>query len=286
METYKSYWEEWHREWFQKRNNKAINEIKKWEIPKGTGGNENAIRNYFPEPYLGNPSSKVKAIFININPGMGGPDQDVDNEAKSGLYKIYQSKHYSYSQTIQDVLGDNKNRTAKWFNKRVKWTKSLLGEDIRKDHILCADLIPWHTKKESGIQGYLTNKNNRYVILNKIVKPLIKASKRIDKGLINKIIIRGVAFVDLLNNLDEPKKEKEDGKINKRKDRIQQYVVLDTNKALHKFNSYLAVITYGGIKLYIFSGGANMELPNVNYKVYPVNNSTEKPLKLKDFLNA
>lgn len=293
LEQYIAYWDNWHKEWFV--HTKTTKKIQDWKIPHGSGRQENIISKYFPEPYyyVGRGDSELKAIFININPGEGGASQDIEKKESSEWYGCYQKVNHAYSTAMTQVL-EQKNGTAAFFSKRINWANELMKTKggCQPTEVLCADLIPWHTKKESDIMDYLRDKDNRKAIINRVIMPLLKVAKTNQGVLKNKIIVRGIAFMNLINhfyklNPLEINKRKLNEKIKSRKlHRVKQFIVLDGDQFLDKFNSFLTVINFGGVDICIFSGGASMELPKAEYMVYPINNAGEPPMMLKEFLGA
>lgn len=158
LKEYIDYWDSWHKKWFEFHTKSAdLDEIKGWSIPKNLGENNNEAYKYFPEPfYLIDINKNIDVIFLNINPGGGGPDQkfELGNSNESVLYKIFEDTKHKYSETIKKYLGkegkvEKKNKKAKeieldkngkpkmimnetavWFNsKRLNWAKQLLAND-------------------------------------------------------------------------------------------------------------------------------------------------------------
>ena len=314
-------WDDWHANWFNQLNSIEIPKINDWKLPcdkKGNhqfGNQDNFIYKYFPEPFLHKgDKSKIKYLFLNINPGGGGDIQDFDKRLESELFKSYNNK--LYSETIKEFLITDKvngkpNKTAAWYNKRQNWAESIYGKDYVHDgSVLCTDLIPWHTKKESDAIDYITENQN--VIFKSVIEPLMEIALEIENP---KIIVRGVAFFNLINAWlksindrlnrviehdtiinSEVKKikskeilEKFIDKRTKEKKNIKQYIVIDAEeKFFDKFNSYLAEYNFSHknkvVTFYVFSGGANMDLPNADYIVKSIFLDSES-LTLKDFLN-
>lgn len=153
LEKYKIYWDNWHKLWQENYPFDNYLKIEGWEIPREKMGNDKNSCEYFPEPYLiGSEKESIDAIFLNINPGKGGPEQ-IHSDQNSVLNQIYQSQNKTYSKTISLYLGeegyvkkknkkgkdlyDKKNKpikeandTAKWFkNKRLAWANKLLASE-------------------------------------------------------------------------------------------------------------------------------------------------------------
>ena len=314
-------WDNWHFQWSEHLKTGSLDKkIAPWEIPmdrKGKpqmGNQVKPIFNYFPEPYLHRgDKSKIKFLFLNINPGGGGQIQDFDERQTSQLYLEYFERNGRYTLTMDKFLsmekiGSETNKTAEWYSKRENWTKSIFGDkNVPKGSVLCADLIPWHSKKESDVIEYICN--NQKTIFKYVIEPLISMANEINADNPH-VIVRGVAFFNLINawlqntisRLKVICSERESAKwekslidleknIENEKKAIRQFVVMDVeNKFFSKFNSYLAeyVLEFNGKKVtfLIFSGGANMDLPNSEYMVLPIlkEESKGKPVSLKQFI--
>jgi hypothetical protein len=155
----------------------------------------------------------------------------------------------------------------------------------KKPNILCADLIPWHSRKATDILTYI--KKNYEPILEKVLVPLIKMASNIeDINLKNKIFVRGVPFRDIVNNIMKNQKHLITD--------IKHYVVFKKSDVIDEFNCLITTFTsvYSEndkkvikTKWYVFTAGQSMFLPDLNYK-YEVeccdNNSGRK--KLRAFL--
>lgn len=318
-------WDDWHAKWLSNLEGNKTDIIDGWEIPSDNNGEfqygnqDNFIYKYFPEPFLHKGEiSKIKYVFLNINPGGGGDIQDFDKRRESKLFEFYNNNKL-YSKTIKEFLSTEKvngkpNKTAAWYNKRQKWAEAIYGkENVQEGSVLCADLIPWHSKKESDVIEYITK--NKSIIFKKVIEPLIDIALETNN---TKIIVRGVAFFNLINAwlksindrlnkvIEELKKsnqydlnkiERWERKLSefnsdqdKEKENIQQYIVMDTEeKFFDKFNSYLAAYDYTHnnkkVTFYVFSGGSNMDLPNANYIVKSIHLKKES-LSLKQFLEG
>jgi hypothetical protein len=155
LAKYIKYWDNWHKEWSDNYPFENIEKILGWHIPKNNMGNDEESFQYFPEPYLLK-AKKINAVFLNINPGKGGPKQQHSAE-DSLLIKLYEKNDSNYSETISaylseagfiekkykrgkskgDIKKDNKgdiikhpNDTANWFKSmRVNWAKDLMASD-------------------------------------------------------------------------------------------------------------------------------------------------------------
>ncbi|MEI7597350.1 MAG: hypothetical protein WCK02_16495 [Bacteroidota bacterium] len=282
IENYVEYWDDWHSEWFTKIKSNNPKDIKGWNVPYEKGGNENQICKYFPEPFWGCITNDTKAVFLNINPGGGGIEQDITEigNVTSQLYDTFTLSKEKYSETIK-VLSDKENRyypTTKWMQeKRVNWLNKILGNSsLIVSDIFCADLIPWHTKTKSDIQNYIQDNKNIKQIIEQVINPLANIAQSIDGVMKGKVIVRSGMLLDILNS--------ESGKEIK-SNNVEEFVVIDkVKKSFSKFNSYLTVLEIEGTKFFVFSGGSSMALPNSTYFVLPINNKNDKVLTLKEFL--
>jgi hypothetical protein len=97
------------------------------------------------------------------------------------------------------------NKTREWLLKRVKWTRDMWGEEVKPENVFCADLVPWHSKKESDIITYIVD--NYECVFKNVLQPLMKMAIEINEEK-PKIIVRGVAFFNLINSWVESEKEK------------------------------------------------------------------------------
>ncbi|MCX8478540.1 MAG: hypothetical protein ORN56_01980 [Chitinophagales bacterium] len=323
MKTIKFYvdnWNDWHLKWFKLLSTGTPEKIKDFPIPSTNnkyllGNQMQPMYKYFPEPFLHyGPKSNIKHIFLNINPGGASETQDFDQKTNNELFDIYLNCYNNYTAFMDEFLKRSKinsksNATSKWYANRIKWTESIYGKQS-EGTVLCADLIPWHSKKESDVTHYI--KKHQKSIFKYVIEPLMNIAFEIeDKD--PKIIVRGVAFFDLINswlldrqvklqekskkNKNSPRieliKEKFENEIDVQKRSIEQYIVMDCeDKFFDKFNSYLTKYKFThkskSVTFIIFSGGANMDLPKAKHKVFKISNTIgslgNNGLTLKKFL--
>ncbi|HLX53392.1 MAG TPA: hypothetical protein VKR58_05610, partial [Aquella sp.] len=135
----------------------------------GWGKVDLSFRDYFPEPYFGNPNylnaDKIHAVFINLNPG---PPRDEQSFEKSGAYlKLFTDNKCIYLDTLlkmeQDYYSSSKEKIAKktfdWWHKfRANWINEFfkpsdLRYHIRISNILGLELSPWHSNTFSQIKS-------------------------------------------------------------------------------------------------------------------------------------
>lgn len=276
IEKYKEYWNCWHKTWYDSLKTPENNDkICGWEIPKKNLGNEASANLYFPEPYWGNIDSKeLHALFLNINPGQGNQDQlccDVDSD----LFKEYKKNNDSYSETVKELSKKSEYPTTKWMIKnRINWLNNLLdSSNSSLSDTLISDLIPWHSRAKQNIIQY-TNENSEFII-NQVITPITEIANKIEGSLKNIVIVRSSLFLDIL---------KMNTKLsNKVKRPVQDFVILDSNNEYKKLNSLLSLIEIDNTKFLVFSGGANMQLPNLDYYVFPIGKNS-KEIKLKEFI--
>jgi len=250
----------------------------------GKLGNEYPSYRYFPEPYYCKELNKpINLIFININPYTGGPLQDIGSSTRDE--DLYNSK--KYSEIIPNYLQKKNPSPKKFFNKRLSWAKSLF-QTKEEINILCADIVPWHTKKSNGIADYISNEENLKTIKETVLTPLMNISKIVAQfngiSMQNKIIVRGVPFRNVINALfpkDKP---------NIKEKYIKNYIILKSNGTIEEFISMLTVITINNkktdYKWYLFTGGSSNDLPLLEdeYQVYSVNEKEINVKSLRSFL--
>ena len=277
LNKYKNYWNEWHSKWHHSLTDITIKDICGWTIPKDNGGNKCPIREYFPEPYWGNISNaQLKCVFLNINPGEGGDDQNIRSNSISKLKDIFNSTNKVYSDTVLKLCEDRYYKTTKWmYEKRIFWLQNLFADKtIDVSQTLLGDLIPWHTKSKGDIAKYIHNDKNSDLITKNVILPLAKISNQIDGALQNIVIVRSSLFLDILNS---------NSAIQSLITNHKEYVVIDRTDKFPKLNSFLSIIEIENTNFLIFSGGASMLLPDLNYDVVPIGQVTQST-KLKQFI--
>ena len=290
------YWNDWHKTWWNYNSSGTICE---WPEPFNIYGNkESGILsiNYFPEPYyyrfptlmVSNCDTNfpIDAIFLSINPG-GADSIDFKNNSTSALISDYNKLSNNYSLCLNKLLAhkSGKDSTNSFVEHREKRTKELLNraKDSNDVRILCADLVPWHTKNQSEISKYIVD--NAENILNYILIPLARiANINIDSKskLHGKIFIRGVSFRDVINAISQTFLTSD--KYEKRKSEIKYYSIFEEEQVfIKRFSSILTVIKALGCTFYIFTGGQGMKFPPLNKKVALLN-SKEEIKTLKELL--
>lgn len=245
LKPYIDYWDEWHKEWYLKVNRTPpdLTPIKSWSIPAGNGGNKNNIWRYFPEPYWGNPNpTELSAVYLNLNPGEGGDDQDIKIYKKDPI-ATYIVKQQVYIDTVDVLINNPCYPTTGWFiKKRVHWLNCLLfhlkkGNDKTIRNIIAGELVPWHTKNVREIKKYIDA--NIKIIETHCIIPLAYISQCATlKGV---VFCRGVEIVHTLKKV------------------TKEIVCYTSTKKfrIHIFEFYDAVFI-------VFVGGRNMDLPNTS----------------------
>jgi len=250
----------------------------------GRLGNQFPSYRYFPEPYYCKDFKRpINLIFVNINPYVGGPSQDIGSSLRDA--DLYSNN--KYSEIIPNYLKKKNPTVEKFFNKRQSWAKSLFQTNM-DINILCADIVPWHTEKGNEIANYISKNENLQTIKELVLEPLMSISNIIaafkGKSMQNKIIVRGVTFRNVINALfpkDKP---------NLKKKYVKNYIVLKRNGTIEEFISMLTVITINkssiNYKWYLFTGAPSNDLPLLedNYKVYPINEEGVAIKTLRSFL--
>jgi hypothetical protein len=194
---------------------------------------------YFPEPYIGNPlSEKLKAVFINLNPGSGGDMQDVFKKHDAlSILKLFKNKRRNYHETIKEFIQKNecffennkkffgqkllKNKLNKykekygvselkplhdtyawWHDNRLLWLQDILGseETPSLNDIIGVELTPWHSTNFAEM-GNTASENN---IWQYVLKPCIELSKKLEEGPFRKgsksiVISKGSALKHVLS---------------------------------------------------------------------------------------
>jgi hypothetical protein len=265
LTNYIKYWDKWHKDWYKNANQNPpnLNPIQNWNVPIGKGGNVQEIWRYFPEPYWGkhNPI-ELTAVFLNLNPGSGGDDQDIIISLKDPV-ATYKAKCQVYSDTCDILINNPSYPTTDWFiNKRVHWLNCLLfhlkkGNDKTIRNIIAGELVPWHTKNVSEIKKYI-NANINLIEAN-CIKPLAEISQCATlKGV---VFCRGVEIVHALKG-------------------VTNEIVCYTSTSklrIHVFELHDAVFI-------IFVGGRNMDLPNPSNKYISLKSS--KTVSLYEIVNG
>ncbi len=238
LKPYIDYWDEWHKEWFKVACLKPLKiiPIKGWPILTG-------IWKYFPEPYWGNPNpTELTAVFLNLNPGDGGADQDITISTKDPI-ATYMAKHQVYSNTVDVLINNPCYPTTDWFiKKRVLWINCLLqhlkkGNDKTIKNIIAGELVPWHTKNVSQIKKYINANLN--LTVKHCIQPLAEISQcALLKGV---VFCRGVEIVHVL----------------KKSAPVKHCYTSNDNCRIYIFE-------YNGSVFIVFVGGRNMNLPNLD----------------------
>lgn len=291
LKEFRDYWDKWHKKWEKvviAGYNKSESKIIGWPVPDFNVNVERVptkIYKLFPEPYWGGYNNHLLGIFLSINPGRPQSYHDIDK--KDNNYFLINSNYRTITQKI--ASNDNKNKTITWMKIRVRWLNKLLDrDDIDIDDVLLTDLVPWHTEKKSMIENYIGNNERvKKLIINKVLLPVIEISKSINGQMKNKIIVRGSNLLDILNDLKKVKNK--DGKATIKYQNSSTYLLLRQEKGFKRFVSLLTTVKINSVTFFIFSGGYNMNLPDLESKVYPIkfdNNEYNKfkAVKLRDFI--
>lgn len=227
INEYFNYWDEFFKVWKNSKNQSDYeNGVKKlkagfeespFNYPKGIMNcdcKSNETFEYIPEPYWGwTPKLKteLKFVVVNYNPASGGEQQ---HRSSSNIAAIEKYSDY-VSEQITKYLDFKKNsksqkpnqyETTNWhFNNRANKLAQLNSELVSKDNssiknYLGIDLVPWHTKNVSALNGYL--ESNFPSIQKWSLDFAIEASKKVTSELKNKVIVRTnlTTFNDLFRN--------------------------------------------------------------------------------------
>jgi len=275
-----AFWNAWHKEWYDNLiiNNKISfpKKINGWEVPEIKGGNANPMWHYFPEPYWGTlDMDEIRGLFLNINPGEGDKNQDFKNNSESLVKATYENASHDYCHTVSMLSNIRNNPTTNWMYKnRINWLQKLYKNNkIDISGYVFFDLVPWHSKSKSDIMKYALKNSDS--IIEDVIKPIsILAKEVVTPELRNKIIVRGSTFLDILNcNQD----------FHSHITSIEECVVLDRTLKCSKLSSLLSIIKMYDTDFYVFSGGASMHLPNLDYDVIPIGRDSA-PIDLRSLL--
>lgn len=241
LKSFIDYWDQWHKDWynFAIYSTQSTNpQIDCWDVPT-------PIWRYFPEPYWGNPyTDNLVAVFLNINPGAGGDDQDVFQIPENDPIKTYTSTSRIFSRTVEILSANTEYETTEWFyNKRVKWLKNLLecmkapsAQNLTVQNIICADLIPWHTPTvDSFVTKYIDKES--ICIVNKVINPTTSISQC--AKIMGIVFAKGAVTESLLYKL--------------------------IGLPIEKFNNgdfRITIFQHNGARIIVFIGGQGMRLPN------------------------
>jgi hypothetical protein len=266
IEDYFEYWNEFFNIWKKSKTKleyeKGILSLNKgfrdspFNYPEGLMNcdcESNETFEYIPEPYWGwtpEKRTKLKMVVVNYNPASGGPIQHI-NSANVQSIK-------SYSEYVAEQLNDFiifrkdskkpklKNKpiqyeTTKWHytnraNKLIKVIDEKYSNDDNSeciDYYLGIDLVPWHTKNVTALNGYL--QQNFSSIKMWSLNFAMEASKNVIGLLQNKVIVRTnlTTFKELFRNEFDSGFFKEDIKYPKEKkpnnDNFQKIAIKDQN---------------------------------------------------------
>lgn len=179
---------------------------------------------YFPEPYIGNPKSETfKAVFINLNPGTGGIEQDIYNRSTVSIVNLFETKLKKYDLTIDEFIRSNisfilknklknekplesqfkdfheKNKSEAlpilyktyswWHTNRLMWLKNsgLYNDVPYLNEIMGLELTPWHSTNFIQMAGTIDSKKekNLMAMWDYVIYPAIMFSRKIENGYLN-----------------------------------------------------------------------------------------------------
>lgn len=109
-------------------------------------GDAGLERDALPEPYVGDPLSRViDAVLLMLNPAGSGCEQRHPHGCL--VNDVRASSYYSVA---SNYLADG---TRKWWEGRSRWPARLLGDKTGPCQVVGIDLIPWHSKKWGAVDA-------------------------------------------------------------------------------------------------------------------------------------
>lgn len=132
---------------------------------------ENLIRTeLIPEPYLGNPSSKI--ILLNLNPGFSIKDKSFHNDNDYFINSCRKNLLHK-NQEYPFYLLDPKNSNApgyKWWTQKLKELINKFGAKTLANNIFCIEFFPYHSKKFKLNKTILPSQKYNFYLLRKAIK--------------------------------------------------------------------------------------------------------------------
>jgi len=170
---------------------------------------------YIPEPYWGwtpNLKTDLKFVVVNYNPASGGEQQhrssiDISSIKDYSRYVFQQLNDYLNCKENSKLPKPTQYETTNWhFKNRANKLAQLNSSSLTKTdytkirNYLGIDLVPWHTKNVSALNGYL--ESNFPSIKKWSLDFAIEASKKVTSELKNKVIVRTnlTTFKNLFRN--------------------------------------------------------------------------------------
>ena len=149
-EEYRNFWDSFVEQWFNQRPNEPTDTntqaIKRWV--KELNFDE------LPEPYLGVPDKGVKAVIINLNPGMSQTDEQEQGLERQKFYKLKDIYSGNGPFVRASLIKEFSERCQKRYSKFVgKW--SCLDPRYRKENTDLCGVKWWQGVNPASIGGRL-----------------------------------------------------------------------------------------------------------------------------------
>ena len=146
-DEYRDFWDRFIAKWFDERPNEPTDKdtqvIKRWV--------KKLNLDELPEPYLGAPEKGVKAVIINLNPGMSQTDEEEESLECQKFYSL-RNKYQSKGPFVRDsLIKDFSDRCHKRYSEFVKSWSCLDPKYRREDTNLCG--VKWWQGVDPAVLG-------------------------------------------------------------------------------------------------------------------------------------
>lgn len=191
---YYNSWDEFVSNWFNNGANPtdAVTEEYK-RCVKGLDLNE------LPEPYLGTPHKRVKAVFINLNPGGSCGELEAtkfysnrNDEQKGWLIREFINVNKSYRSFVDNwsALNDLREHQpevcgVRWWQDlvpnpiggRMNWVRQIYGDDrLSPSEVFAPEVCPYHSKTTAKFHVYKRSNTQKDLFLKNLIVPVVTAT--------------------------------------------------------------------------------------------------------------
>lgn len=215
LRDYFDYWDEFYQIWISSQSQKEYESaflqldrgfnLSPFNYPlniRNSDLNADPSFDYLPEPYWGwtpNSGKDLKYVVVNYNPASGGVNQYIQSEnvRKIENYSDYVFKQISgyvnFKNGLTNLIPTQYDTTNWHFIHRSKRLAQSSESVITQDFLsigsyLGIDLVPWHTKNVSSLNGYL--QANFDSIKKWSLNFAIEAAKHVTGHFKNVVIVR------------------------------------------------------------------------------------------------